>query len=354
MMKFDVVIVGAGAVGNMTAYLLAKKGYKVIVLEKNENIGKKVCAGLVSERVIKLTKSEAVMNEIKGARINFPDRREVAIGGDKVHAYVLDRKKFDEELAEKAMAEGVEYKLKFRVRNVYENRIGEIEFQWLIGADGARSTVAEKFSFGKIGYINAIQGEGKGEQDEFVKIYFGNKFAPGFFAWVIPDGDKLRMGLGSMEKAIKDKFNAFASMLGIEVKNVRGALIPFGLRKFAKRNVALVGDAAGQVKATSGGGLYAGLLASKILAEKLEDFREYEKEYMKIYGRELKKCLILRKIFYHASDELYNYFGKIIEENVEILNRYGDLDYQSKVALEFIRRNPFHSFSMLFKYLRYI
>lgn len=355
MMQFDVAIVGAGAVGNMTAYLLAKKGYKVVVLEKKESIGKKVCAGLVSGRVIKMADSETVMNEIKGALINFPDGRKVAIGGNKTFAYVIDRKKFDQYLAEKAMSEGVEYKLRFRVKNIYENKInGSVRFRWLIGADGARSIVAEKFSFGKVNYVNAIQGEGKRGDDDFVEIYFGNEFAPGFFAWIVPDGNKLRIGLGSKEGGIRKKFNTFVSMLDIEVKNIRGAVIPIGLRKFAKKNVALVGDAAGQVKATSGGGLYAGLLASKILAENFDDLTRYEKEYMKEFGNELKKCLILRKIFYHATDKLYNYFGKIIEKDIGLLNEYGDIDYQSVIAKQFIRRHPLLAISMLFKCLCYI
>ena len=206
-MRCDAAIVGGGAAGNMAAYLLSKKGYKIVVLEKNKSIGNKVCGGLVSKRVTDLTKTEFVVNEIKGAQIHFPDGRNICIGGDKTHAYVLDRNRFDQELAEKAMAEGAQYKLGVRVKRIGKNSIEgreNIVFKYLIGADGAKSIIAQRFNMGNSKYINTIQGRAiSGNGEDFVRIYLDVNMAPGFFSWVIPDGTGSRVGLGTRERGIR-------------------------------------------------------------------------------------------------------------------------------------------------------
>ncbi|MBC7081583.1 MAG: NAD(P)-binding protein [Thermoplasmatales archaeon] len=331
-MRFDIAIIGAGATGNTIAWLLSKKGYKVAVYEKNKEIGNKVCGGLVSERVIKYCR-EAVVNEIKGAEIFLPNGKKIFIGGDKTYAYVIDRKKFDICLAEKAMSEGARYFLNCR-------KI-EKKCERLIGADGARSNIARDFK-GKINYINAVQGIANSEENgEYVRVYFG-KFAPGFFGWVIPAGDELRIGMGTNEKGLRKKFEEFKSMVGYEVKNERYALIPYGIKKLAKEKCAIVGDAGGQVKATSGGGLYAGLLASEIIAKNFDDFFAYEREFMRAYGEELKGCLLLRKIFlkWHRYDAL---------EEIEVRN--ADFDYHWKFAKNFLIKHPFKAFKIALKCL---
>jgi len=329
-MRFDVAILGAGATGNATAWLLSKKGYKVVVYEKNKEIGKKVCGGLVSHRVTKFCK-EAVINEIKGAEIFLPSGKEIFIGGDKTYAYVIDREAFDVCLAEKAMSEGAKYFLNYK-------KIDE-KYEYLIGADGSRSNIAKKFR-GKINYINAVQGLAKGNE-EYVKVYFG-KFAPGFFGWVIPAGNELRIGMGTTERGLKEKFNEFKSIVGYEVKNERYALIPYGIKKLAKEKCAIVGDAAGQVKATSGGGLYAGLLASEILAKNFDDFFAYEREFMQAYGKELRGCMLLRKIFlkWHRYEAL---------EKVEVGD--ADMDYHWGFARNFLIKHPFKAFRMALRCL---
>ncbi|HEC82705.1 MAG TPA: geranylgeranyl reductase family protein [Thermoplasmatales archaeon] len=344
-MRFNVAIVGGGVAGNATAYELSRRGYKVVVLEKNREIGNKVCGGLVSQRVIKLSKTESVLNDIKGAYVFFPNGKEICIGGDKTHAYVIDREKFDKELAEKAMAEGVEYKLGFKVEKIYEKKLvgkEEINFDYLVGADGARSLVAEKYDMGRVNYINAIQGEsGKKIDDDFVSIYIDKKISLGFFSWIIPDGEKVRIGTGSIEKNLREKFNLFLKRIDASAENIRSALIPVGMRKFYIKNVTLTGDSAGLVKATSGGGIYASLLSAKILAENFEDFKKYRTEFMKKFGNELKKCLIARKIFLKMKNEDFNFFAEHIEKEIDVINKYGDLDYQTRVAIHFIKKHLF-------------
>lgn len=338
-MHYDVAIVGGGAVGSEIAYRLSKKGYKVIVFEKKKIAGKRACGGLISTRVMNLRKSDAILNEIKGARIFFPDGRELCIGGDKVRAYVIDREKFDREIAEDAMAEGARYITGYVVRGIKygeQIEIGDISCDFLIGADGAMSTVAKIFSLGKINYIYAMQGEGKGFDDDYVEVYLSKKLFPGFFGWVIPAGDKTRVGVGVENRMVRKYFNHFAKK--IETRNVTYGIIPVGLRKFHKKNIALAGDSAGQVKATSGGGIYTGLMAGKMLADYFPDFERYEKEYMRRVGRELKRCLVARKWFNKIGDEMLNSLYDVLKEEIVLINEYGDIDYPSVIIKELLKR----------------
>lgn len=341
-MQFNVAIIGAGIAGNSLAYELAKKGYKVVVLERKKEIGGKVCGGLVSKRVLELSKTEAILNEIKGAYIIFPNGKEICIGEDKTHAYVLDRDKFDKELAEKAMGEGAEYKLGFFVNKIFNKKIEglkDIKFDYIIGADGAKSRVAKIFNMGEIKYINALQGIGKKLEEDFVRVYLNNELFPNFFSWVIPTDKEARIGIGCQDDQLKIRMEKFGRMLDIEIKNCKGSIIPIGLRKFYRKNIALIGDAAGHAKATSGGGIYASLIASKILGKTFPDFKRYEREFMKEFGKELKKHLIMRKIYSKLTNDDLNFIAYHIEKNLEVINKFGDIDYQWKVAKEFIKKD---------------
>ncbi|OYT58716.1 hypothetical protein B6U81_07380 [Thermoplasmatales archaeon ex4484_30] len=158
-MCHDFIIVGGGPTGSMAARILANKGYNVMVLEEHSEVGKPVsCAGLVTERVIKISgvSNDVIMNEIKGAFIYPPNGKEIIIGGEKRQAVVIDRERFDKEMMEMAMAEGAECKYEWKVRNaskdnsIIVNGKEKIKSNYLIGADGARSTVAKIFHFPEV------------------------------------------------------------------------------------------------------------------------------------------------------------------------------------------------------------
>jgi len=364
-MWYDVVIVGGGPAGSTTARMLASEGYHVVVLEEHERIGRPVsCAGLVTERVIKLAgvDSDVIINTIKGADVYSPGGKKIKIGDDRTHAVVIDREKFDKDVAETAMAEGAKYKFRWKASEVHEKNDGiivkgkeEIRCSYLVGADGAMSTVAKCFGFPEPKeYIRAVQTTVPYEmQEETVKIFFGNTIAPGFFAWIIPvpgpGGKKARIGLGVGEgHGPNEYFMNFLKIIEAEKGKMSAGVIPLGIRsKFSGKNVFLVGDAAAQVKATSGGGIYPGLLAADILATSLKELLEggdscsYENEYMKKFGKELKKGMIMRKFFLKADDKkIDKIFDSLDSRILETINVYGDVDYPSKVARELLKKHP--------------
>ncbi len=349
-MRFDIAIIGGGVAGSRAAWGLAKKGYRVVVLERKKRAGGKVCGGLVSERVIKLSGTDAVVNKIKGAYVVFPDRREIYIGGSRVHAYVIDRDRFDEEMVERAMEEGAEYMFNFMPKRISENVIEgkeKIQFDYLIGADGAKSFVASHYKMGNIEYIHALQGLTKKVlEEDFVRVYIDKNISPDFFGWIIPYGEGARIGIGSGE-GIKRRFNRFVKKLGYEVEGIRGGIIPVGMRKFYRNNVILLGDAAGHVKATSGGGIYASIIAADVLAKNFPHMNRWEREFMDVFGKEIKRTLLARKIFIKMNNSAICRIADYIEEGIEIINEFGDIDYQTKVAKEFIKKHPAILFHIL-------
>ncbi|MCD6512514.1 MAG: NAD(P)/FAD-dependent oxidoreductase [Thermoplasmata archaeon] len=348
---YDAIIVGAGPAGSTAALEMARKGYKVAVFEEHEKIGEPVrCAGLVSERVIKMH-NEAVVNRIDGADIIFPDGREIHIE-KKGHAYVIDRARFDESIAELAMAEGAKYFTGKKIMDVETGNhfeVGGVKARILIGADGANSRMAKMFHSGKMEYVYAIQGYARYEMEiEYVRVYLNHDFAPGFFAWIIPEDEKnVRIGLGATSKNLNSHFKKFLKTIDMEedsIKKLTAGLIPVKLRKFIHKNIALVGDAAGQTKPTSGGGIYTGMTAAKMLADSVDDITKYEKEYMKKIGRELKKGKVAMKIFAKMNNRMLNMMGKIIDNDVDAINRYGDIDYPSIVIKELVKRHSLFVF----------
>ncbi len=383
MQEYDVAIVGGGPIGGYIAGKIAEKKYKVAIFEKNKQIGLPLnCAGLITPRVFNLlnfSEKNIVQNIIKGANIHSPSNNILSIGGDKVHAYAINRTLFDQEIIKQSEQKEADIFLNNNVLSAQKiaNHIEittskklEIKSKLLIGADGPFSKVRDRFVFYEPKEI--IKGFGA-ELDntslnpDFVEIFVGNNIAPTFFAWFIPinkDGTKARAGLcvsqnaGNSPKYYFDKLLKNKKILDFIkdakiTKNI-GGVIPLGiLKKTYSSNVMIVGDAAAQVKPTSGGGIYTGILCgnhcSNVAIEALEknDFssnflKKYQKLWIKEVGRELNLGMKFRSIYRNLSDKQ---FDKYIEKFnnpkiVDIINKNGDIDYPSKLLKPLITKIP--------------
>ena len=384
MLEYDVVIVGGGPIGGHVAGKIAEKNFKVAVFEKNKEIGQYLnCAGLVTSRVfdlIDISKKEIVQNEIKGANIHSPSNKILSIGGDKVHALSIDRTLFDKEIIKQSKKKGADFYLKNKITmverdsNSYKIKSSEnieAKCKLLIGADGPYSKIREILSFPQPKeFLTGIGAEiiNTNLNPEFVEIFIGKKIAPGFFAWIIPtskDGTNARIGLCTVQKAEHSAKYYFNKMIehkyfqpyikNCKIKRRMGGTIPLGiLKKIYADNVMLVGDAAAQVKPTSGGGLYPGLLCANLCSEvalealQKNDFtsevlKKYQKLWQKEIGSELKKGMRFRTIFKTLTDKrMDKYIEKLQNpEIIEIINEYGDIDYPSKLVKPLVKKSRF-------------
>ena len=381
MKKYDVIVSGGGPVGAHVSKIISKKNYSVAILEKNNEIGKHLnCAGLVTERVFKITKLslKTIQNKIYGANIHSPYNNILKIGGDHIHAIVIDRTNFDKEIIKQAEKK-VDVYLGSRLNSVEKNKDRlriktsgkeELECKILIGSDGPFSKTREIFNFPTPKeFLKGIGAEVSNISIDpnLVEIFVGKNIAPGFFAWIIPinkNGTKARIGLcvnsNSLyppifyfKKFLKNKHTQIYLKDAKITRNIIG-VIPLGfLKKTYKDNVVLVGDAAAQVKPTSGGGLYPGLLSAdycaNIVAFSLEQnnfssifLKKYHKLWYKEIGKELNRGMIFRTIFKNLSDkELDKYICRFKNPKiVDIINKYGDIDYPSSIIGPLIKKNP--------------
>jgi len=210
-------------------------------------------------------------------------------------------------------------------------------------------------------YNLGIEGRMSVPRDDFVHVFVGQDLAPGWFGWIIPTGDGMvRVGIGS-NNGVKpiDCYRRLATTFprlfeGIEPCRMYGGTIPL---EFAPRsyddNVLLVGDAAGQVKPFSGGGIYTSLVAARhaaaVAAEALEAndlsaarLSAYEKRWKREIGRELLRSLRIRRFGLSLSEADLERVVRALQDKglQDLAARYGDIDYPSRVLLRLARSAP--------------
>ena len=374
----DVAVVGAGPAGSRTARNLARAGLRVRLLEEHRRVGvPSHCSGLISPRTLKEAEigEDAIIHRITGAFVHTANGVEVALGGEQTRAVAMDRVRWDETLAEQAQRSSAEL-VRARLTNV-ERQNGHVRLHTqtdgreatftarvVIGADGAHSRVAR--SLGMAGpservFCLGIEGKLKIPRDDFVHVFVGSDLAPGWFGWIIPTGDGgVRAGIGSQNGAkpiacYRRMTELFPRLFdGIEPCRFYGGTIPldFAPRSYGD-NVLLAGDAAGQVKPFSGGGIYTGLVAARHASAAVmrafdrddvsaEGLAPYERSWKREIGRELLRSLRVRHFGLALSDgEVERVLRALRSRGLqELAALHGDIDYPSRVLLRLARSLP--------------
>lgn len=373
---FDAAVIGGGPIGGFTALQIAKAGFRVAVIEEHTTPGEPVqCAGLISPRCLDIADfcKQTVLGEMKGADIHSPAGKPLSIGGDRIQALVIDRSAFDRAVIEHAIDSGAEFISGSRVKDITRGTIQSVvlpgktvKARLIIGADGARSVTGRSLGLGNPERIlNGFTADVAGldiEQDR-VKVFFGRNLAPNFFAWMIPAGDLTRVGLCVRDTEVpvhayfKKLFSegpAVGLLSGGKIMRKHSGIIPLGIpEKTYTEGGMIVGDAAGQVKATSGGGIYPGLVCAGHCAKTAIDalgqddlsqgrLAGYQDAWTREIGDELKKAMMMHRIFSNMDDkELEDVFGMLSNPDIlETINRVGDIDYPSRLGWLLLRKEP--------------
>jgi len=360
-MKYDCIVVGAGPAGAMAAKYAAQNGARTLLVEEHASIGSPVqCTGLISTKALyecEVGEGIFVLSKIRGAFVYSPCGEEVCVRGKDIKAYVIDRKIFDRVLVENAVDKGVDVLLRTRFIGMDNGKISvisngekkEIGGDVIIGADGIQSAVGRAAALPRCEkFLSGIQFEAPyiPKDPEYVEIFTGNEIAPGFFGWAVPFSGMARIGLAKnpglparyyLEKLLKHPIVS-SRYKGGRTEHVVGG-IPLGPpRKTATDRVLLVGDAAGQVKPTSGGGVYMSALCAKIAGEiaarasrKECGLVEYEKKWRSAVGRELEIGMLIHKSVGKLSDENLNEFVAFLNKPDirELMTECGDMDHPS-------------------------
>lgn len=385
-MKYDVVVVGAGPSGSIAARYAALNGAKVLMIEEHQSIGSPVgCTGLLSTRAVSECDLEPsddfVFNSVQGAFVYSPDGTRLPIGGSQTKAYVVSRKIFDRKLAQIAAEAGVDILLRtravgiensFRIQKLHVLKEGvseTIEANVVIGADGVRSNISKMTGLGNVKkIISGIQIDGlyQSRNSDFVEVFPGS-CAPGFFAWSVPISNNIsRIGLGTTETDAIQYLNRFLTSNPEVSRRYGGSVIDFVvggipvglLDKTFTDGVIVVGDAAGQVKPTSGGGIYPGAVCAKIAGEVAaksaikgdsseNNLSEYEKRWKSCIGRELDIGMKIHEFVGGLEDRGLNELISSMNNPrmLDTITKYGDMDHPSVLVKKML--HPSNSKSVL-------
>lgn len=374
---YDVIIVGAGPAGSYIAYKLASSGHDVAVFEEKSASGLNVCCtGIISTECFQSLNlgTDVILTKINSAKFFSPSGRCLRVQTEKVQAYVINRLLLDKALASKAQSQGAQYFFSSPVIDIIPGK-DSIQAETLCSgvkdifsaravvlANGFRPKLPRKLDLGKINnFLVGAQVEVKAKNVDEFEVYFGQEIAPGAFAWLVPTStNKAYVGLLATSQAKLHLQNFLNNLSGQGRVTSREAeieqkAIPLGTlaRSYGDR-VLVIGDAAGQVKPTTGGGIYFGHLGAKIAAEVLDEalssdnltagqLSRYQKQWKAKMGKELSRGYWARWAYTKLSDRQIERIFSMVDSNgmTESLLNSGkfSFDWHSRLILAVLRHS---------------
>ncbi len=318
----SISIIGASVSGLLAGIEAAKEGINVQIYEEHREIGvPEKCDGLVSARGIAelglVPPSNTIQNRIKRALFFSPSKKtQIEINAERQNVLVLDRARFDKFLAEKAASTGVNINVGRRINEISQ---GPDSVGVLLADGGTFQNDIVLDCSGYESYIRSgesatLQGGqylvyGRWFESATVEVYIDPEKAPGFFFWVIPiSNDMAKIGVaGSAVNTFKQLDRFCLEHAAIPIRKIAAPVVCLGaLKQFVDRRVARAGDAAGQAKPTTGGGIYTcgygGMLAGRAAALAIKnsnplELENYEKQWRAKFGREFRLQLYARNAF---------------------------------------------------------
>ena len=361
---YDVIVAGSGPAGSIAACRMAESGHKVVVVDWREKLGDKLCTGIVGRQCLERfpANSSDIHHEACSATLVAPSGKSHTIAKDEPQAYIIDRVAFVAALAGRAQEAGASLRLGERVEGIQVDDAGVTvrttsgtgsgvyEAKALVIATGFSTPLLKMVGLeelGPEGHMVGSQVEVAASHVENTEIHLGEAVAPGSFGWVVPlSGDHALVGMVSRGR-LNGHMGAFLSAMqrrgkaGAAVNQPRRWGIPIKPlpRTYADR-VLVVGDAAGFVKPTTGGGIYYALLSGEIAAQTVHDafladdfsgrsMKRYESAWKSVFGRELRIGYYARRLYESLGDDQIEYLldAFVASDMLDDLVSNGDLAF---------------------------
>ena len=358
------VVIGGGPAGSQVAYKLAGMGYGVVVVEQKARLGEAVCCtGIIGQECIDslAIDDSVILRRANSARVFSPSGRLLRLWRQQPQASIVDRAAFNVALASRAQRKGVEYVLNSPVRGIEvgndrvrvevksnDGGAALFEARAVAIATGFGSKLTQGLGLGRVAdFVIGAQAEVETNGVNEVEVYLGQELAPGFFAWLVPTSpQKALVGLlsrrspGLYLKKLMSSLLAQGKIASAEVELRYGGVPLKPLTRSYSQRLLVVGSAAGQVKPTTGGGIYYGLLCADIAADSLhralesdtlsaKNLANYENEWKRKLGGELRIGYWARKFYERLSDAQIDRIFDIIKSNGidETLLKADDLSF---------------------------
>lgn len=354
--RYDVIVVGAGPAGATAAHQAAEGGAKVLLLEKDRDIGLPVrCAEGVGDRGLRAVvpiQDRWISNVIKGVIFSAPNGEQVTVDSNEI-GYILNRKVFDYDLAEMAARAGATVQTRAYVYGLLQdnntvtgvrvNHLGQnysIAAKVVIGADGVESRVGRWAGLKTVVKMHDIEtcaqvvAANISIEEKYCYFYFAKHVAPGGYLWIFPKGKNVaNIGLGIagnfagekspywyLQQFLQQHFPE-AAILSLVAGSVPCAMT---LKKIVANGLMLVGDAAHQANPVSGGGIVSGMIAGKIAgqvaAQAIADGDVSEKSLNAYPDRWHDGVGKQHRRFYRLKEAIYKLTDEDLNRTAELLN----------------------------------
>ena len=357
MDKYDVVIAGGSISGLLTAREVAKKGYSVLVLEEGFEVGTPDhCGGLVSKIALndlEINPSEKIYDcAINNASIFSPSGKMLEINSKNQQIISVDRRQLDKQAAYQAQKYGakiiVNSSYKEKTKEGVSTSIGDIDCKILVDCRGIGALVNDN----RNGILLSAQYEVYADWivNGRVEVYFDQIKYPGFFAWIIPSGNGIgKVGVAGKDINTSKTIEEFLKHKG-KYSTIRKIFSPIWIngpiKNFVSKDIVIVGDAAGQSKPTTAGGIYScgmgGIMAGNAIAKYLEtndnsQLVQYQESWYSKFGKEFEKQQLARKVLQKIDNKTVDkIFDMITPEILSEISNKDDFDFHTASIIKLL------------------